>query len=145
MKHVITISLICFCLTACSEKKSEKSVTAPEVEKVAVESATVLSSGVFEGRSDHVTTGGVTLKKDGDQFFLILEEDFSLDGAPAPTLGFGNGAFVAESEFSALRRNTGMQTYKLPDDFDPSDYSEVYLWCSEFSVPLGIAALSTGE
>ena len=142
MKYVIALGLICFSLAACGKEKAEKIATAPEVELTAVNAATLLSKGTFEGRSDHVTTGGVSLKKDGDQYYLVLEEDFSLDGAPAPTLGFGNGEFVAASEFSALRKHTGMQSYKLPDNFDPSKYTEVYLWCSEFSVPLGVAPLS---
>ena len=142
MKHAITVGLICFSLVACGKQKAEKTVSAPEVEMTAIKSAVLLSTGTFEGRSDHITTGGVSLKKDGDQYYLILEEDFSLDGAPAPTLGFGNGEFVKASEFSALRKHTGMQSYKLPDDFDPSKYTEVYLWCSEFSVPLGVASLS---
>jgi len=102
----------------------------------------IVAQGAFEGRSDHVTTGGVSVRKGDDGFYVVLDEDFSLDGAPDPKLGFGNGEYITDTQFSALNKNTGAQTYKLPDGFDPTEYSEIYVWCEKFAVPLGVAALS---
>lgn len=103
----------------------------------------IVAQGTFEGRSKHVTTGGATVLKNGAGHILVLEEDFSLDGAPAPTIGFGNaGEFDKATEFSKLNSNTGKQTYQLPASVDPSKYDEVYIWCTDFSVPLGVAKLN---
>ena len=107
------------------------------------QSSEVLNSGTFEGRSNHVTTGGVSIIKTASGFVAVLEQDFSLDGAPAPTLGFGkNGKFDKATEFSELKSNTGLQAYALPANIDPSQYNEFYVWCTDFSVPLGVAKLA---
>ncbi len=104
--------------------------------------ATPLVTGEFSGRSDHVTTGGVSVVESATGYQLVLADDFSLDGAPDPTLGFGkDGAFDEESQFSALNSISGGQVYDLPASFDPSAYNEVYVWCEQFSVPLGVAPL----
>lgn len=101
-----------------------------------------VSSGQFEGRSDHVTTGGVSISKDGDIYVVTLEDDFSLDGAPDPKLGFAKGGtYVQASEFSILNSKTGKQVYQLPANINPTAYDEIVVWCGQFSVPLGIASL----
>ncbi len=103
----------------------------------------VVSQGTFEGRSKHITTGGAQVVKSGDGYVLVLAEDFSLDGAPAPTIGFGNGGeFDKSTEFTKLNNITGKQSYPLPSSVDPSKYDEVYIWCADFSVPLGVAKLN---
>lgn len=103
----------------------------------------VVAQGQFEGRSDHVVTGGATILKADSGYILVLEADFSLDGAPAPTLGFGTGGeFVASTEFSPLKAINGFQAYAIPASVDPTAYDEVYVWCADFSVPLGVARLN---
>lgn len=103
--------------------------------------ATIVASGSFEGRSDHITTGGVSLQKDDDGYFVVLAEDFSLDGAPDPVLAFGDGDFVEDAIFSELNKHKGGQTYRL-EGINPDDYTEIYVWCKKFSVPLGVATLA---
>lgn len=104
---------------------------------------TVTATGSFEGRSDHVVTGGLTILKTETGYVAVLESNFSLDDAPAPTLGFGNdGDFVGATEFSKLESKTGLQVYAIPAGIDPSAYGEFYVWCSRFDVPLGVAALA---
>ncbi len=88
-------------------------------------SSEVVGSGTFEGRSNHVTTGGVSILKTASGHVAVLEPDFSLDGAPAPTLGFGkNGEFDKASEFSKLESKDGLQVYQLPANIDPAAYNE---------------------
>lgn len=102
----------------------------------------VISSGQFEGRSRHVTTGGVTIKKTAKGAIVILEKDFVLDGAPDPKVGFGNnGKYDIASQLSVLKSKTGRQEYAIPASVDPSRYNEIYIWCEKFSVPLGVAKL----
>lgn len=118
--------------------------TATAMKEHKSEAFTKVASGTFEGRSDHITTGGAHILKVSNGYLLVLGHDFSLDGAPAPTIGFGNnGEFDAASEFTKLEKITGKQVYNLPADFTPANYSEVYVWCADFSVPLGVATLET--
>lgn len=137
MIRTIIFSAFALGLVACGQEAAESTSEAP-VEAITGE---VVASGVFEGASDHVTTGGVTIRKGADGYYVTLEEDFSLDGAPDPKLGFGNPDYVVETQFSALKSKTGYQSYKLPDGFDPTGYRTIYVWCEQFSVPLGVATL----
>ncbi|MGI9433227.1 MAG: DM13 domain-containing protein [Geminicoccaceae bacterium] len=98
----------------------------------------ILAKGSFTGASDHVTTGGVHVTAET----VELQDDFSLDGAPDPKVGFGkDGVYDSDTTLAVLESNTGAQTYQVPDGVDPSAYNEVYIWCEEFSVPLGVAKL----
>ena len=106
-------------------------------------SAEVAATGSFTGQSDHVTTGTATIEKDGDKILLVLAENFSLDGAPSPTIGFSKGGkFDLKTEFTKLKSNSGRQVYEVPATIDVSAYDAVTVWCSKFAVPLGSASLS---
>ena len=101
-----------------------------------------VSQGSFTGASDHITTGGVSIVNDNGQLKLILADDFSLDGAPDPKIGFGkSGEYDTATTFTVLESNTGKQVYKIPASVSVSDYNEVYIWCEKFSVPLGVASI----
>jgi len=101
----------------------------------------VIKSGVFEGRNKHITTGGVSIVKTTSGYVAILESNFSLDGAPEPTLGFGSGSFNKKTEFSKLKSINGLQVYEVPANIDPADFDEFYVWCADFNVALGVASL----
>ena len=101
-----------------------------------------VAKGQFVGKSDHITTGEVTIKKVANGYLVKLGKDFSLDGAPAPRVGFGkDGKYDTKSQLGELVSNTGKQVYLIPADVNVSDYNEIYIWCEKFSVPLGVAAL----
>lgn len=99
-------------------------------------------TGTFVGASNHVTTGSVEVLKTNDGYQIVLGDDFSLDGAPDPRLGFGSyGAYDDSTTFAILENLTGAQTYALPASIDPTVHNEFYIWCEKFAVPLGIAQL----
>lgn len=105
--------------------------------------AQTIASGTFSGRSDHVTTGDVSIIKTADAYQLTFAENFVLDGALDPIVGFGNnGKFDKKSKLDALSNKTGAQSYQLPADFNPAQFTEVYVFCEKFSVPLGVATLN---
>jgi len=112
---------------------------------LALISLRALAKGSFSGLSEHVTTGTVTIERSDEGYSLILHENFSLDGAPDPTVAFGNGKYVAETTLGKLQNLAGKQTYIIPATIDPRIYSQVYIWCEQFSVPLGVAALDPTE
>lgn len=104
--------------------------------------ADTVASGQFEGRNKHVTTGTVKIERQGDRHTVVLERNFSLDGAPDPTLGFAKGGkFDKSTEFTQLKSNTGRQVYQLPASVDPSKFDEFVVWCSKYSLKLGVAKL----
>ncbi len=101
-----------------------------------------VARGSFQGASGHVTLGGVTVEKTAEGYVLVLEDDFSFDGAPDPQLGLGKGGYDGSTRFSKLKSNSGKQSYTLPAGIDASQYDEVWVWCEKFSVPLGVAKLN---
>ncbi|MEM9218804.1 MAG: DM13 domain-containing protein [Cyanobacteria bacterium P01_F01_bin.150] len=117
------------------------SVLAASVAFAVPAQAEVLASGTFEGRSNHVTSGSVSIKETDKGTVVVLGSDFFLDGAPAPRLGFGNDGYIASTQFATLDAFTGEQTYTIPASIDPSDYNEFWVWCEQADVPLGVATL----
>ena len=103
---------------------------------------TVIKTGKFEGRSEHIVKGKVSVLQTSSGYVVVLEPDFSLDGAPDPKLGFGKNGYDASTMFSKLNSITGVQAYNLPTSIDPNKYSEIWLWCEKFNVPLGVANLN---
>ena len=101
----------------------------------------VLASGEFRGKSGHAASGGVSVVKTATGAVVVLAPDFKFDGAPDPKLGFGKNGYLKSTQFSALKSNSGAQTYDLPAAIDPADYTEVWVWCEQYSVPLGVATL----
>ncbi len=101
----------------------------------------VLASGKFQGQSGHTTSGGVSVVKTAKGTLVVLGPDFKFDGAPDPKLGFGKNGYVKSTQFSKLQSNSGEQTYEIPSSIDPADYTEVWVWCEGYSVPLGVATL----
>lgn len=104
---------------------------------------TTVSKGTFTGASDHITTGIVEVVKNADgSHTVILADNFSLDGAPDPRVGFGkDGKYDKATDAGKLGSLNGYQTFTVPAGVNPADYNEVYIWCLKFNVPLGVAAL----
>lgn len=103
-----------------------------------------VATGTFTGENDHITTGGVSVvTTENGGTVVILDTNFSLDGAPAPSVGFGkDGVYVAASDLGTLEENTGLQVFVVPEGVDVADFNEVYIWCDDFTVSLGVASLS---
>lgn len=107
------------------------------------QAAETIAIGSFTGENNHVTTGGITIVKTANGgAVVILDTDFSLDGAPDPIVGFGkDGTFVDASDLGALTQNSGLQVYVVAATVNVDDFNEVYIWCEEFNVSLGVASL----
>ncbi len=101
-------------------------------------------TGSFHGASNHVTTGDYTISKQSDGSYVItLEDNFSLDGAPDPSVGFGkDGKYSKATYLGNLKNLKGKQSFAIPASVDLSDFNEVYIWCAKFTVPLGVAPLN---
>lgn len=128
-------------MAACSGPAQDAEAPAPTA---AVEVAgDIVTSGTFTGASDHITTGQASIIGTPGNYTLVFAADFSLDGAPDPVVGFGNnGTYNEATKIGSLTNKTGAQSYALPASFDPASAGEVYVWCEQFSVPLGVAVLN---
>ncbi len=100
------------------------------------------SKGHFEGRSNHVTSGSVKVVEKNDRTFVVLGNDFSLDGGPDPRVALGkDGKYDPDTKLGALLDLNGKQRYALPATLNVDNYNEVYIWCEQAGVPLGVASL----
>ncbi len=100
-----------------------------------------LQSGTFSGQQGHAVSGTATIIEDGGKYFVELGDDFSLDGAPDPSVALGNDGVDPSTKTQNLTSLTGRQRFALPDGVDPAGYNEIYIYCAEFSVTLGVAKL----
>ena len=101
-----------------------------------------LASGTFKGASGHNTSGSVTIVKTSDGIQVVLGDDFKFDGAPDARVGFGkNGKYDSKSHLELLRSNKGGQIYHVPASLNIDGYNEVYIWCKQYAVSLGVAKI----
>jgi hypothetical protein len=102
------------------------------------------ATGTFTGANDHITTGGVSVvRTENGGAVVILDTNFSLDGAPDPSVGFGvDGEYIAATDLGELGENTGLQAFAVPASVDVDAFNEIYIWCDEFNVSLGVAILT---
>ncbi len=101
----------------------------------------LIGNGIFKGESGHQASGVVSVWDTDQGRVVVLGKDFAFDGAPDPKLGFGKGSYVPSSKFSELRSNSGEQTYSLPASIDPGNFNQVWIWCEQYNVPLGVAEI----
>lgn len=98
--------------------------------------------GSFEGRSNHRISGTVSVFRSEGKWYVSLGRDFSFDGAPDPKVAFGEDGFRADAILGPLVDDEGASVYEVVPPLDVGDYTEVWLWCEEFAVPLGYAKLT---
>jgi hypothetical protein len=104
----------------------------------------LVAQGTFLGAGGHATRGRIELLRTAEGYALTFDENFSTAQAPAPVVGFGDGVYVPASRVGPLKQYVGAQVYQLPAGFDPSGYSQVFIWSDELGGPLGVAELLRG-
>ena len=115
------------------------------VDSIKPASARTTARGSFVGDAGHVTTGSADVFKHNGGWFVRLGPDFSLDGGPDPKVALGNKALGGYQRGTILGKLTslnGEQVYALKPGLDIGNYDQVYIWCEQFSVPLGHADLT---
>lgn len=116
---------------------------------------TLLSKGSFHGGNyapADTASGGVSLiKLENGAYELRLGDDFST--TPGPDLFVYLSASTDPADGDAITGNdyvdagklaspTGGQKLPLPSNFNPEKFKSVAIWCKQFSVLFGAAALS---
>lgn len=140
MLRSLFLAISAIAIAACSAPSEPTQSASPaNVENT----ADTITTGTFRGASDHITKGAASITGTPGNYKLVFAADFDLDGAPDPIVGFGNnGTFDPSTKVGSLTQKTGAQTYALPASFNPDNAGEVYVWCEQFDVPLGVATLN---
>ncbi len=130
-------------LGACAQNAGAPAKAKSTVLSAAVASqAQVTARGTFTGKSNHVTTGHASIGRVDGKWVVILEDDFTFDGAPDPHVALGNNGYDKNAKLALLSSNNGKQVYEIPASLDVGNFNEVWIWCVKFAVPLGVAKLS---
>jgi hypothetical protein len=106
-----------------------------------VASATLLKQGTLIGIGGHIANGTANLYDDNGQKFVVLDPYESQNG---PDLKVYLSKDVEASSYinlGALKAISGKQTYAVPGNPNINEYTFVHVWCEQYSVEFGRAAL----
>ncbi|GAA1472997.1 DM13 domain-containing protein [Corynebacterium felinum] len=122
---------------------SEQSPTAP----------VLVAQGDFISH-EHTTTGRALVFQLPNGNYQLALENLSTSNGPDVKVWFSQGPVVEgvagwttaadhpHLSLGDIKGNIGNQVYDLPEDFDPSQWPTVDLWCEQFGVSFGAAALN---
>lgn len=134
----------------------EESTGAPEPSA----SATPTPAGPIELSSgslishEHETSGVVRIIENPDGTRVLTLENLATSNGPdvhvwlsaAPVVEGFDGWFLAGGspyvDLGLIKGNIGNQVYEIPADVDLSQFPSVYLWCAQFAVSFGAAAIA---
>ncbi len=100
------------------------------------------AKGSFIGTTKHTTTGHASVFRSNGQWFVSLASDFSFSGAPSPKVAFGANGYRPDAVIAPLSSNNGASVYAVPASLDVGDFNEIWIWCDQVGIPLGLAELS---
>jgi len=99
-------------------------------------------TGSLSGRKGYNVSGTVSVTGDT----VTLKSDYVFDPAKNPPdikIGFGDGETYAKGSkiHERLTVKEGEATFEIPDGIDAAKYSELYIYCEQFTVILAVAPL----
>lgn len=99
--------------------------------------------GTFSGVASKTGSGSVTLTQNAEGANVVqLGDDFAVQEGPDLFVSFGNeGEVDQDTLFSTLDAFSGKQEYTVPENIDVTKYSQVIIYCKEFSVVFSVASL----
>lgn len=130
---------------------TDPSATAVE-EELEQDVAREIAVGTFISH-EHETSGRASIVRLASGRHQLVFQDLSTTLGPdvrvwlsaGPVVEGNDGWFTAGQhphlDVGELKGNLGNQVYDLPADFDPAQWPTVDLWCEDFSVSFGAAAL----
>ena len=109
----------------------------------------VIGQGQFvDGDIFHKGSGTATILQAADGSYVLRLTEFTSSVGPdlrvllSPTAAPASHARLGEYfEIGKLKGNIGDQEYNLPDDFDPTAYKSVVIYCQPFRVIFATATL----
>jgi len=102
--------------------------------------------GSLSGRQGYKVSGTVEVKKDGGSTKVVFSDDYVFDPSKNPPdikIGFGNGEKYAKGSkiHDKLTVKKGAASFEVPAGIDTDKYSELYIYCEQFTVILATASL----
>lgn len=102
--------------------------------------------GSLSGRQGYKVSGTVEVKKDGGSTKVVFSDDYVFDPSKNPPdikIGFGNGEKYAKGSkiHEKLTVKKGAASFEVPAGIDTDKYSELYIYCEQFTVILATASL----
>lgn len=145
----VAIALTGFGGLAIAPSVAQAEVAQAETTIKATEKATEIASGTFVTvEQDHPTTGSAHIIEENGQRYVELSEGFSTATGPAVYVTLHKDSTVGvnlnEEDYitiAPLQAFDGPQRYAIPDTVDVNDFNSVVIWCQEFNVTFGYAAL----
>ncbi len=140
---ISSIAFILITVTISCSKSNNSTPTIP----VAVDStfnpskATLLKQGSFVGSGGHVTNGTVKLYDEAGKKYIYFENFSATNG---PDLKVYIATNLTASQFvslGSLKSITGNQAYLIATPPDFTQYNKILIWCQQFTVLFGSAAL----
>ena len=109
-------------------------------------SASKTRTGSLSGRRGYKVAGDVQVVKDGGSTKVILNDNYLFDQSKNPPdikIAFGNGEKYAKGSHihSKLNVKKGSATFDVPASIDTDKFSELYIYCEQFTVILAVAPL----
>ena len=104
-------------------------------------------SGSLSGRRGYNVTGTVQVVKDGGSTQVVFSDDYQFDPTKNPPdikIAFGNGEEYAQGSHihNELTVKSGAASFDVPASIDTDQYSELYIYCEQFTVILAVAPLN---
>lgn len=154
MKRFIfgTLSLLLLSSAAPAALASELALK-PEAERQEFQltqtPSTLIAQGTFVTvEQDHPTQGTAQIIEENGQRYLVFDRAFTTARGPDVQVILYRGSQVpvnlAEEDYvtlAPLQSFDGEQRYAIPADFDLSEFESVGIWCRQFNVTFGYAAL----
>jgi hypothetical protein len=112
---------------------------APLPRALRAQTASVVKQGSFTGQSKHVASGSVAIITQDGKSYVSLGRDFDFDGGPDPKVALGKGGYRSDTILGVLQSNSGAQSYPLPERLNGEEFDQIWIWCEQYDVPLGLA------
>lgn len=103
--------------------------------------------GTLSGRKGYNVVGTVQVKKVGGKTIVALKDDYVFDpnkNPPDIKIGFGNGETYSKGSkiHEKLEIKQGAAEFEVPAGINTDDFSELYIYCEQFTVILAVAPLN---
>lgn len=105
-------------------------------------------SGTFTGAKGHAASGGFTISGTGKDRKLEFSASFRVDKAPDSHVILAKAGMAdapGSLELGKLKKDSGAQSYGIPESADLSQFSSVVIWSKGRNMAIGQASLAGGS
>jgi len=152
MKHILLSSLSILLVSTTSAIAQETTFNPSQsvAPQLAQASNNILAAGTFvTTEQDHPTSGMATIIEEDGKRYLVFNDGFTTAEGPDVQVVLHRKSEVPvklqEENYmtiAPLASMNGTQRYLLPDDLNLDEFQAVSIWCRQFNVSFGYAALN---